>query len=376
LKVDFLFIRGIDFQDFRRNTVIYRQVREFGTIRTYFGYPGIEKVFRSLNKLIKLTSFIPIFLKCLFSKKSLIFMPGRLDNSFFRFLVRINGLSGRTYTHMVCPAIKKNEEKRYFDEKGNLQPGIKNKKKTYTGNGFLVLNTNSICHLNRIGYTNCKVIGNPLMFTNYQKYIRNNYLKFLRQEFNDFPENRTIVGIMFNKYHGKWAGRDDDWARNTLKELVETVLFKYPDSFILLRAHPMNSTGKVKAMIRDVGYPDLRFTTLSPVVISCASKVVFAIAQSSTYSHVMCFGTPYIEFGVLADSVYELIPEGSLYWDLGVKVTKTRDELIEAIEDVESGNDGVDVYMKMHGHQNDLSLLFDYWDEPKGVQETPALYTK
>lgn len=367
LKSTFVFYHKKELKELRDNIVLYDHVDELGSVFKACGFSFLERYLKKLNRLIKFICLVPVLASMLFSKRSIVLYPRRIETLVDRIIVKLNGVSGKTFCYLMATTSLQENLVQYFDKDGNRLPGVRQRpKKINVADGLLAYHQDNIRYLELQGYKDNLLIGYPMMYPAFQKRIRDNYRRYLEREIGADCKKHSIVTIFLNKYYGKTSGRDDPWGQERLSEAVTIIRQIIPESYILVRAHPMVPSEKVVSMINALDVPNIKQTHLHIYVLACSSLFVVSIAQSSSGFHALAFGSPVIDYGRIGESFYKQFPSGSLYADFGVEVAYTPGELTRKINEVIKSNGRVfDIFRTRLNHQTNLDVFERYWSSEK-----------
>lgn len=356
------------YQQLMVNPVLLDALRSMG--RAYL-IPGnvLGKVFPPLIvKLVHWLLAVPLILSLSLSRRSLFMVYGEMagwQNRIIYLLNKING--GKTYTHMGAISSYNECLRRHFDE--DLRPRnpksktCKNIRRKNTADGLLIYHPVNINYLKLLGFSNFKIVGYPILFNKFKEYIALCTGDYVARELglDSPPEKHECTTVFINKYWGKWASKDDNWAMEAFRAVVHCIRKHKPDAWILTRPHPMLTGERLEQFRIYAGGDKIVFTNLHPSVLALSSAYVIAIAQSTSFLHVMGFGTPYVEYGEMTEEQYNIFPEGSLFAEFGTVVATNRDELCNLLPEVEKNKTGVDYCLSKIDHKTDLSFIIDCW---------------
>lgn len=363
LKAKFIFVRKKEYIELCENKVLFDHVNCLGSIVKCFGNRNSEKRSKWLNKGFKFLSILPVLITMLLARRSVLFVPRRIEAFSIRMMTKINNISGKTFCYLMASTSFRENLAQYFDKDGNRRPGIREtSKKINVADGLLAYHNDNLIFLELQGYKKNVIIGYPMMYPAFQERIKDISQRYLKNEIGDNVGVFNVISIFLNKYYGKTSGCDDTWAQERLAETVRIVRFNYPNSFILVRAHPMVESSKVILMIKNLNTKNVKQTYLHTFVLGCCSEFVVSIAQSSTAIQVLAFDTPVVDYGRIADEFYGLFPEGSLYADFGVQVAFTPEELGNVIGKIGESRKWLEIFHKRLNHRMDLDVFTKYWD--------------
>ena len=96
-------------------------------------------------------------------------------------------------------------------------------KKKISADGYLYFSNHNLQFLKARGFNNFLQIGYPLGFYEYIKFIKENSRKYLRKELGITTLKKETITIQINKYHGKWAGKDEKWVLNSITMIIDLI---------------------------------------------------------------------------------------------------------------------------------------------------------
>lgn len=362
LKATFIAYHKKELVELRNNIVLYNHVRELGSVVKIYGFPYLERRAKRVNRIFKFIAMIPILLWMLFSRRSIVFYPRRIETLIDRIIVKLNGVSGKTFCYLMATTSLQENLAQYFDKNGNRLPGVRLRpERINVANGLLAYHEDNAKYLELQGYKNNLFIGYPMMYPTFQKHIRDSRKNYLDKEIGADNKNHSIVTIFLNKYYGKTSGRDDQWVKERLSEAVTITRQIIPNSYILVRPHPMVPSEKVVSMINNLQVSNVKQTHLHIYILACSSLFVVSIAQSSSGFHALAFGAPVIDYGRIGEQFYKQFPSGSLYSDFGVEVAYTPDELALKINQVLNDDRASKMFEARLNHHMDLDIFDRYW---------------
>lgn len=363
LKATFIFYHQKELDELRDNLVLFDHVRELGAVVKAFGFSFLEHSFKPINRLVKFIGLIPSLTSMLFSHRSIVLYPRRIETLIDKIMVKINGISGKTFCYLMAITSLQENLVQYFDKNGNRLPGVRPRpERIDVADGLLAYHEDNLPYLQLQGYKDNLLIGYPMMYPAFQKRIRDHYQDYLRKEIGDDCQKISVVTIFLNKYYGKTSGQDDRWGQDRLSEAAMVIREILPDSRILVRAHPMVPAEKVTAMIHALKTKNIQRTYLHIDVLACSSRFIVSIAQSSSGFHALAFGSPVIDYGRIHESFYQQFPSGSLYADFGVEVAYSPVELADTIHRViKSDGQATEIFKKRLNHQTNLDVFEGYW---------------
>ena len=326
------------FDELKENVVLYDQVNS---------KCKIVKLYRS--RIILLMS---ILLQMLMSRKSIFFCPRYLEFK-TSLMSEIKGLfGGKTLCYLADLAPKKINKQWSSSFKTRDRPS-----RVDVGDGLLAYHVDDTDFLFSSGYRKNLFIGYPFMYPEFQENIRNHWKSYL-WEIDDYE----IVSIFLNKYHGFTSGQSITWARKRLCEAIDVIREKFPNSYILIRTHPM--VGRVmKATIDVLGIKNVKRTNLHIYTLACASKFIVSIAPSSSPILAMAFDCPVIEYGLLEnrEEFYKAFPKGSLYSDYGVQTAFTPTGLKRTIDRLDESEEWLKTFHRELNDRPNLKFFEEYW---------------
>ena len=346
------------FDELKENVVLYNQIVYDGQIEgkivKMYNDSGLY-VSSVEEKVMKFIQLLPTLLKMLVSRKSIFFCPRYLE---FKtgLMSKINGLfGGKTFCYLADLAPKKINKRWKESLKTREKPG-----RVDVGDGLLAYSADDTEFLFSSGYKKNLFIGYSFMYPTFQKGVRESWKFYLGKEC-DFWDY-TIVSIFLNKYHGFTSGQSITWARKRLCEAIDVIREKFPNSYILIRTHPM--VGRVmKATIDVLGIKNVKRTNLHIYTLACASKFIVSIAPSSSPILAMAFDCPVIEYGLLEnrEEFYKAFPKGSLYSDYGVQTAFTPTGLKRTIDRLDESEEWLKTFHRELNDRPNLKFFEEYW---------------
>ena len=376
LKVTFYFMDSDEtpfnaFKDLYRHPFLLDMVNELGVIKKIIKIQSIKKRSQKLHSILVGLFQTPLLFRVLVSKRSIVFYSRHIPNGLLsKLIVLLNGISGRSFCYFMAQASFKENIIQNFDKDGNrrvgfyddlIQPLKERSDRVNVGDGLLIYHPDNLEFLEKQGYKKNIIIGYPMMFPAFQKYLKKVSPDYRKGEIGEKFEEHTIISVFLNKYFGQTSGCNDQWAQNRLNEVVEAIGKKFPKCYIMVRAHPTVSSSKAMGMIKNTNIKNIKLTYLSVYVLGFISKLTISIGQSSASIYSLACGAPSIDYGTVQEAFYEQFPSGSLYADFGVQVAYTSQELEDIFNRIDPSDRWIDVFQKRLDHKMNLDIFTNYW---------------